>query len=91
MNWTGIKRKATITGISIAAVAFAFGVGTFNPNGFVTSDYTKKIESKFLKEAIALGMHEPDFVFACLCIVCYLCHLMQDDDDDDTVWTACCV
>ena len=63
MNWTGIKRKATITGISIAAVAFAFGVGTFNPNGFVTSDYTKKIESKFLKEAIALGMHEPDFVY----------------------------
>jgi len=63
MNWTGIKRKAIITGISVAAVAFAFGVGTFNPNGFVTSDYTKKIENKFLKEAIALGMHEPDFVY----------------------------
>ena len=63
MNWTGIKRKAIITGVSLAALSVTFAVGTFNPNAITVNGYQKQIETKFLKEAVALGMHEPDFVY----------------------------
>ena len=63
MNWTGIKRKAIITGVSLAALGVTFAVGTFNPNAITVNGYQKQIETNFLKEAVALGMHEPDFVY----------------------------
>jgi len=62
-DWNKVKRLTAIGAIYILVVIAAFGTGTFNPNEFTLNKIKDQIEEKFVKRAINLGLHEPEFVF----------------------------
>ena len=63
IDWNKTRRMAAIAAIYILIVIAAFGTGTFNPNEFTLNKIKDDIEEKFVKRAINLGLHEPEFVF----------------------------
>ena len=63
IDWKKVKRITAISAVSVAVTAAAFGTGTFNPNKWILNDIKDDIEEKFVKRAVTLGLHEPEFVF----------------------------
>lgn len=63
IDWNKAKRIAIVTAVCILVVSTAFVTGTFNPNKFTLNKIKDQIEEKFVKRAIDLGLHEPEFVY----------------------------
>ena len=47
----------------VISVLLAFGTGTFYPNPIKLNELKSTIEGVYIKKAIELGLHEPEFVF----------------------------